>query len=770
MTSPARPSASHWGAFSVRAEPGGAVEVTAHPSDPSPSPLLGNIPGALRHATRVARPAVRRGWLENGPGPSDRRGREPFVEVGWDRALDLVAAELARVRGAHGNEAIFGGSYGWASAGRFHHAQSQLHRFLALSGGYTSSRNTYSTGTSEVLLPHLVGNANLVWRGASSWPTIVENTELIVAFGGIPEKNVFVTPGGMTRHGTPGHLAALARKRTPIVLISPLRSDLPDALDCEWHPVVPATDVALMLGLAHTLVAEGLHDKGFLDRYCQGYETFERYLLGEADGVPKDASWAGPLCGVEPEAIRRLAQRMAAARTLITVTWSLQRAQHGEQPVWAAVTLAAMLGQIGLPGGGFGHGYGSMGDVGGYAPIVRLPTLQQGRNPVRSFIPVARIADMLLNPGASYDYNGDRLWYPDIRLVYWAGGNPFHHHQDLGRLRTAFGRPDTIVVHEPHWTATARHADIVLPVTTSLEREDMGSGRRDTHLIAMHRAVPPVGEARDDHAILAALAERLGFAEAFTEGRDPRQWLEHLYGKWRETMVAQGHDVPGFAEFWEAGEYRLPDGSTHFTMLESFRADPVKSPLATPSGRIEITSETVAGFGYPDCPGHPVWLEPEEWLGGPRARRFPLHLIANQPGTRLHSQLDVGATSQRAKVAGREAIQMHPDDAAARGIAAGDVVRVFNDRGACLAGAVLTSAVRHGVVRLPTGAWFDPVPEAGPAPLCAHGNPNVLTADRPSSRLSQGCAGQHALVEIERWPGEPPPVSAGAPPPLLPGR
>jgi biotin/methionine sulfoxide reductase len=644
------PTTSHWGAFGVQVGPDGDIRVTAHPDDPAPSPLLGNVPGGLRHATRVTRPAVRRGWLSGGPGPSDRRGRDPFVEVGWDQALDLLAAELGRVRDAHGNEAIFGGSYGWASAGRFHHAQSQLHRFLGLSGGYTSSRNTYSTGTSEVLLPHLVGSASEVWRSASSWPTIAESAELIVAFGGMPEKNVFVTPGGMTRHATPGHLAELARKRAAIVLISPLRADLPNFLNAEWQPVVPATDVPLMLGLAHTLVAEGLHDKGFLDRYCHGYDAFERYLLGQADGVPKDASWAGPVCGIEPDAIRRLARRMAAARTLITVTWSLQRAQHGEQPVWAALTLAAMLGQIGLPGGGFGHGYGSMGDVGGYAPLVRLPTLRQGHNPVRTFIPVARIADMLLNPGAAYDYDGKRQEYPDIRLVYWAGGNPFHHHQDLGRLSFAFGRPDTIVVHEPHWSATARHADIVLPVTTSLEREDIGSGRRDTHLIAMHRAVPPVGLARDDHAILAALAGRLGFAPAFTEGRTPRQWLEHLYGEWRGAMLAQGHDVPGFAEFWEAGEYRLPEGPTHFTLFESFRADPAGSPLRTPSGRIEITSETIAGFGYPDCPGHPVWLEPDEWLGSPRARRFPLHLIANQPGTRLHSQLDMGATSQQGKV------------------------------------------------------------------------------------------------------------------------
>ena len=764
---PAVPTTSHWGAFGVRARPGGDIEVTAHPDDPAPSPLLGNVPGGLRHATRVARPAIRRGWLEHGPGPSDRRGRDPFVEVEWGVALDLLAAELARVRGSAGHEAIFGGSYGWASAGRFHHAQSQLHRFLALSGGYTASRNTYSIGTSEVLLPHLLGST-AVLRAASSWPTIVANTELIVAFGGIPEKNVFVTPGGVTRHGTPGHLAALAERGTQVVLISPLRGDLPDYLDAEWHPVIPATDVALMLGLAHTLAAEGRRDKGFLDRYCTGYDTFERYLLGEADGVVKDAAWAGPVCGIEPDVIRRLARRMAAARTLVTVTWSLQWTRHGEQPVWAGLALAAMLGQIGLPGGGFGHGYGSMGDVGNESPLRRLPTLRQGHNPVRTFIPVARIADMLLHPGEGYDYNGQRHTYPDIRLVYWAGGNPFHHHQDLGRLRTAFGRPDTVVVHEPHWTATARQADIVLPVTTSLEREDIGSGRRDTHLIAMRQAVEPVGEARSDHDILAALAGRLGLEPGFTEGRTPRQWLEHLYGEWREAMLGEGHQVPGFAEFWEAGEYRLPGGPACFTLFEEFRADPVRSPLRTPSGRIEITSATVAGFGYDDCPGHPAWLEPEEWLGGPRARRFPLHLIANQPATRLHSQLDMGATSQRGKVAGREALQLHPQDAAARGIAAGDLVRVFNDRGACLAGAALTTAIRRGVVRLPTGAWFDPVPDAGPEPLCAHGNPNVLTPDVPSSRLSQGCAGQHALVQVERWTGPPPPVTVGSPPPLLP--
>jgi biotin/methionine sulfoxide reductase len=211
---------------------------------------------------------------------------------------------------------------------------------------------------------------------------------------------VFVTPGGVTKHVTPGALDALADRGVRVTLISPLRADLP--LEADWIPIEPATDTALMLGLAHTLLTENLHDRAFLDRYTSGFKVFARYLDGSADGVPKSAEWAAAISGVEPERIRALARRMASARTLVTVTWSLQRIQHGEQPVWTGIALAAMLGQIGLPGGGFGHGYGSMGDVGDHGPTLRLPYLSQGTNLVRTFIPVARIADMLLNPGAEY--------------------------------------------------------------------------------------------------------------------------------------------------------------------------------------------------------------------------------------------------------------------------------------------------------------------------------------------------------------------------------
>lgn len=765
---PALPHLAHWGAFRVSVADDQVAAVEGHPDDPEPSPLLRNFLDGTRNDTRVLRPAVRRGWMERGAGPDSGRGAEEFVEVGWAEALDLVAAELRRVRDRHGNEAIFGGSYGWASAGRLHHAQSQLHRFLNCIGGYTYSVNSYSLGASEVILPHVVGSTRDVLRRATTWHAILEHTELVVAFGGMNVKNAWVSPGGVTRHTLAPSLAAAGRRGLTFELFSPLRTDLPPEVGATWHPIVPGTDTAVMLALGHTLVVEGLHDADFLDRYTSGSQAFLDYLLGHEDGQPKDASWAAAISGIDAATIVALARRMAARRTLVTVSWGLQRTQHGEQPVWAGIALACLLGQVGLPGGGFGHGYGSMADVGAPTVPYPLPTFDQGRNPVSTFIPVAQITTLLEHPGGTLDYDGRRLPLPDIRLVYWVGGNPFHHHQDLNRLRRALARPDTVVVHEPFWTATARHADIVLPTTTSLERDDLGCGRNDGYVIAMPRALPPLGEARDDYEAFSELAKRLDVWEAFTEGRTARDWVEHIYERFRRRVAARGVEVPPFDDFWAAGEVHLPASSDDHTLLDQFRSDPEGHRLSTPSGRIELYSEEIASFGYDDCPGHAAWLEPVEWLGGARAAQFPLHLIANQPAARLHGQLDAGGHSRASKVAGREPIRIHPGDATARGIADGDVVKVFNDRGACLAGAVLTTDVRPGVVNLSTGAWYDPVDPSRPDSPCAHGNPNVLTADRGTSRLAQGCTGQHVLVEVERLDGDPPPVRAHRPPRTIP--
>ena len=761
------PHSSHWGAFSVLVEDRD-VEIVPHPRDPDPSILLGNLPAAVSHKARIARPMIRRGWLERGPGPDERRGCDEFVPVSWDDAFDRAGAELRRVYATHGPRAVFGGSYGWASAGRFHDAQHQLHRFLNLAGGYVRSVNSYSSGAAAVILPHVIGPQAAVAGNNVSWAELVADSALVLAFGGMALRNNDVGGGGTSQHTARDNLIAARRRGVEFHLIGPLCDDLPEAAEAVWHAIRPGTDVALMLGMAHTLVTEGVHDRAFLDRYCTGWDLFEAYLLGRSDDQPKDAGWAAAICGIPAEEIVSLARHCVGRRTLVTCSQSLQRAEHGEQPVWMGIVFAALLGQIGLPGGGFAYALGSTSNTGKPPLAVPLPTLPTGRNGIADFIPVARIADMLLQPREAFDYDGQRLVYPDIKLVYWAGGNPFHHHQDLGRLRQAFARPDTVIIQDSAWTASARHADIVLPVTITLEREDIGATAGDPLMVAMHRAVSPYREARDDHAIFTGLAERLGVADAFTEGRSPRQWLEQLYEPTRRALAERGVNAPDFAQFWEDGELVLPIQQWDGGIVRAFRRNPQAAPLPTPSGRIELTSATIAGFDYDDCPGHPVWLPPAEGIGTAASQtmaRFPLQLIANQPATRLHSQLDFGATSLAAKIKGREPVRIHPQDAAARGIKDGDIVRLYNDRGACLAGAVLSERLRPGVVQLATGAWYDTEDPAAEQPFCVHGNPNVLTRDAGTSRLAQGCTGQLCLIEIERFDGPLPPIKAFNPPP-----
>ncbi|MBW0106464.1 molybdopterin-dependent oxidoreductase, partial [Pseudonocardia sp. KRD291] len=709
---------SHWGVFRARWS-GGDLQVRPHPGDPDPSPVLDNIPAALTHPARVAAPSVRRGWWTDGPGPDERRGHDEYIEVGWDELLDRLAAELRRVRETHGDAAVYGGSYGWASAGRFHHAQGQLHRFLAVTGGYTRSVNTYSGGAAEVLLPHILGGFDAVTRYAVSWDSVAAHTDTVLAFGGMALKNSTVGSGGVSRHVERGAMRAAKARGARFVLVSPLRPDLPDEVDAQWLPIEPGTDAALMLALMHTVVTAGAHDREFLASHCVGWPELERHLF---DGPVKDAEWAATITGIDAATIRELAGRITVGRTLVTVAQSLQRAEHGEQPVWAGAALAAVLGQIGLPGGGFNYGLGSLGHYGRPRNAVPVPTMARTQNPVTSYIPVARISDMLLHPGEPYEYNGEHRVYPHVRLAYWMGGNPFHHHQDLNRLRRAVARLDTFVVHDPVWTATARHADIVLPSTTTLEREDIGASGSDPLLVAMKPVSPPRGQARDDYDTLSALAERLGSGAEFTQGRTSREWLEHLYLRTQKALADRGSPAPDFDEFWEAGELELPSGPDDGGVLARFRADPSGHPLATRSGKVEVGSPTIVAFGYDDCPGHPAWLPPTERP----TPEHPLWLVANQPATRLHSQLDFGAHSAGAKGAGgQEIVRVHPVDAAARGIVDGDVVRVSNDRGATLAQARVTDEVRAGVVQLPTGAWWDPEPDG----TCRHGNPNVLTRD-----------------------------------------
>ena len=739
------------------------VGVEPHPADPDPSPINGNIPEGIHGDARVRRPAVRASYLERGPlARTKERGTEPFVEVDWDKALSLVADELVRIRAEHGNEAIFAGSYGWASAGRFHHAQSQLKRFLNAAGGFVRSEGNYSYAAALVLMPHIVGNFRDHVKQATRWRVIAREGRLVVMFGGIPLRNAQVSGGGVGRHRLRDELTECAKAGVAFVNFSPLRGDAAEALNAEWIPPRPGSDTAVMMGLAHTLLTEGLHDTAFLSRYTVGFDVVAAYLRGEMDGVMKDADWAAEQSGVPAARMRGLARQMAAGRTLICTAVGLQRADYGEQPLWMTVVLAAMLGQIGLPGGGFGIGYGADASIGSMDRPLRWPAFPQGSNPVETFVPVAMVSEMLLNPGGVYDYNGQRRTFPDIRMVWWAGGNPFHHHQDLNRLRRAFQRPETIIVNEISWTATARHADIVLPVAAPQERTDFGAGTQDNALVPMPKAVEPAGEARTEFEIFTELERRLSLGTRFSRRLSAEEWQEEMWAEMRERAGARGISLPAWGAFLRGDIVQFDDPAPDAVYLSAFRANPEAHPLATPSGKIELASDVIAGFGYEDCPGHPTWLPPRERASG-AAKDYPLHLLSGQPGTRLHSQYDNGAFSMSRKIRGREPVLINARDAASRGIADGDIVMLLNARGRCLAGAVVTEDIRQGAVFLWTGAWYDP-DLSDSDHLERHGNPNVLTHDLRTSRLSQGPAAQSAFVEVRKFEGDLPPVRAFEPP------
>jgi biotin/methionine sulfoxide reductase len=519
-----------------------------------------------------------------------------------------------------------------------------------------------------------------------------------------------------------------------------------------------------MLGMAHVLIAEGLADTAFLNRCTTGYAKLRGYILGETGEQARTPHWASAETGIPADVIVQLARDCAKSPTFLTAAWGIQRSERGEQSFWMLTALAAMLGQIGRPGCGFSFGHGSingMGSARAELPSVGLPALP---NPANSWIPVARITEMLERPGGAYDYNGRHLTFPDTRLMWWAGGNPFHHHQDLNRLLRAWARTETIIASEPWWNALARHADIVLPATTTLERDDIGSASRDRFILAMKQAVPPFAQARSEFDYMADVADALGARQRFTQQRDVPAWLRAIYGRCRDACSRLGTDIPDFETFWAAGHVEIPPPDHSAVPFAAFAQAPAAAPLNTPSGRIELFSETIAGFGYDDCPGHAVWFAPNEYLGATLAEKYPLHLLSSQPSTRLHSQLDQGRVSLASKIEGREPIVLHPDDAAARGLAERDIVRVFNDRGACLAGVRIDAGRLPGVAVMSTGAWFDPLEPGVPGSLCVHGSVNVLTQDVGTSRLGQGPSAHSCLVQVERWTGPLPEVKAHRPP------
>lgn len=773
-------TAAHWGIIKVTLKNGKIIK--------SQNALSGNMPNSLQNFTadlvyakdRIKYPMVRKSYLKNPDNPKpELRGADEWVRVSYQDAIKLISKELKKTRKEKGAQGVFAGSYGWKSSGNMHNSRTLLQRFMGMSGGFSGTSGDYSAGASQIIMPHVVGTIE-VYEQQTSWPVVLENSDVVVIWGANPLLTLKIAWTSSDQKGLE-YLKALKESKKQIISIDPVCNETAKFLNAKWIAPIPNTDVALMLGIAHTMLITGEYNKDFIENYTEGFEPFKDYLLGKKDKTPKDAKWAQKITGINESIIKDLAKLFYKNRTLLISGYGMQRAHHGEQPHWMLVTLASMIGQIGLPGGGFGlsYHYANGGSPTTNAPIIGGMNLGNTSGKADSGaswllkgakydFPVARIAEALLNPGKTIDFNGQKITYPDIDFIYWVGGNPFVHHQNTNQLLKAWRKPRTIVIHDIYWTPTAKHADIVMPITTSYERNDitMTGDYSNLNIVPMKALIKREFEARDDYDIFCDLAREFGVYEQYSENKNAMEWIKSFYQNALSQAKLQKISMPDFETFWKNNQPLTFEASVEnqeWVRYADFREDPILEPLGTPSGKIEIYSQEIEKMNYQDCPPHPSWIEPIEWLGM-KNKPAEFAMVSPHPGDRLHSQLSNTSLRKKYAIKDREPIWINQEDAKAKGIKTGDIVRVFNQRGQVLAGAFVTQDIAKGVVRLSEGAWYDPVEPGKIGSLCKNGCANVLTIDLPTSKLADGNIAHTTLVNIEKYKGKVPAITAFTPP------
>lgn len=760
-------TATHWGVHYVNVQGGKITSIDPFEHDYAPSINAHALIELPYSRARIRYPMVRESYLKDGISSREKRGSDRFVRVSWEKAYELVTKELTRVYDDYGPSAVFGFSYGWTQTSKINPSNTLLQRFLNLMGGFIPCENNYSYAATGQILQYVIGSGD---PRSSSWETVLSDSQQVIFWGSDPivTNDIDWTS---TLHNAMGYLRALREKKNiKTIAINPLKPDTAEYLGSEWIAPKPGTDTAIMLGMIYELETAGKVDHKFLDTYTAGSKEFLAYVMGKSDGVAKTPAWAAKISGVKEETIKKLAHDCAAKRTMIMIGWGPQRALYGEQPHWMAYALSACLGQLGLPGGGVGCNYQYSN---GGSPLATGPFiagLSGSARPARRVkhplnmahaMPVARFADCFLNPGKTIDFNGNKVTYPDVKLVFWTGGNPFTHQPDTNKVRRAWKKPETVIVSDVVWTATARHADIVLPACTVFEHNDItniGTYSNDG-IVAMQKAIEPQYEAKSDFQIYSELSRLMGFEKEFNGGLDEMGWIRRSYETARKFGARMQVQLPTFEEFWEKGYvlYDVKEEDRRYTQLGDFRADPKKHALLTESGKVQLFSPKIASYGYDDCLGHPAYFEPIEGAVRPNAK-YPLGLVACKSRYRLHSQLDNTTSHNFANIHDREPCWINPVDAEKRGIQSGDIVKVESARGKLLAGAYVTDRVMPGVVVVHHGAWYDPQ-KTEDGEVDVHGNSNTLTMDEPTSKLANGNVASTASVEVSRWTYDLPDVS-----------
>ncbi|MCX8045116.1 MAG: molybdopterin-dependent oxidoreductase [Desulfobacterota bacterium] len=650
------------------------------------------------------------------------RGDGVFTRISWDEALDRVADALKRTATTYGPESILYVAYS-GNTGTFLHNQLSVFRLLSMLGGFTpvwgSASFWGSLFSSEVTY-------GTVTAGHTSDDIL--NARFIIMWGWNPAETV-------QRTTTAWYLAQARERGVRIVSVDPRYTDSAATFAAQWIPIRPATDTAMLVAMAHVMITEQLHDQAFLDRHTVGFDVFQKYVLGETDGIPKTPAWAEHICGVPAQTIAALARDYATVKPAKLLTLGAPgRTAFGEQFHRAAATLAAMTGNIGIYGGepaGFGLPAVGLQPLAGTGLISRKLTgnLPDGARQ-RPALHITKIWDALLK-GKEGGYAAD------FKMVYITNSNCVNQFMNTTKAVRALQIPETIVVHEQFMTPTARFADILLPINTHLERYDIiRPWQGGPYYIYMDKAIEPLYESRSDLAICQALARRLGIEGYgdFTE----EQWLRMF---WQEAEnFTDTKPLPDYDTLKREGVHKIPLDAPVIAFAEQ-RENPEAHPYPTPSGKIEIYSKKLADRNDPLLPPIPMYIEPWEGPHDPRTGKYPLQLISTHSKRRIHSNMHNLPWLRELEP---HTVWINPADAAPRGILHGDTVKVFNDRGAILITAKVTERIMPSVVSIDQGAWYDPGPDGVDRGGCV----NVLLEDRCSPAgafCSNSC-----LVQIEK--------------------